>query len=88
MLPHELALAKTEQRHAHTDVATLFVPRQAALELLSLCAQYNAQILSVHSLAKVYARFSVEVVSPNCDGSELLAEWADAMKLLEEDCAS
>jgi hypothetical protein len=76
------------ERHADTDVATLFVPHEAASKLLSLCARYNAQILSVQPLAKVYGGFSVEVLSPDHSGSELLAGWVDVVRVLEEGQAS
>lgn len=71
------------ERYSDTDVATLFVPHEAASKLLSLCARYNAQILSAQALAKVYAGFSVEVLSPDYTGSELLAGWTDITRVLE-----
>ncbi len=79
----ELALAHTE-RHADTDVATLFVPFGAEQRLLSLCASHYAQILAVRALAKPFRGFSVDLGSSDYSGAELLAAWADAAKVLEE----
>jgi hypothetical protein len=76
------------ERHADTQTATLFVPFRAALELLRLCARCDAQILSVQPLAKVYGGFSVEVTCSNHIGYDLLAEWLDVTKVLEEDRTS
>jgi hypothetical protein len=73
----------TEQRRSHTQTATLFVPFGAEQRLLSLCARCGAQVLEVRALVEPFRGFSVDIVSLEHSGSELLVGWIDTAKVLE-----